>query len=339
MTTRKCPNCGTPVSHKAKECFMCGYQFDQPRRLRLRVPWADIALVLMLIALVMVWWRWDDQRQVLALTPSSTPTITPTATSTPTQTPTPTVTPTPTLVPTATPIVHTVRQGDTYLGIANQYGIDLDVLLAANNLTTKDVLRPGQTLNIPADEADAPLPTPEPLSGLVNYPVEVGDTVQAIAIRFQVDPTIILENNDIPDPNKLQVGQVLIIPVGTITPTPEFVATATPAPKIQPPVLISPPDGGVYAGETGPLLRWVAPGLLPGDVWYQVGVAYADPHLPEIKPIRTKASSIRLDDALRPPPDASSSEIRWWVRLVRLTREGELVPVSQPSPVRRFQWR
>jgi LysM repeat protein len=318
---------------------MCGYKFNQPRRLRLRVPWADIILALVLVALVALWWRWDDQRQALALTPSFTPTTTPTATNTPTRTPTPTLTPTPTPVPTPTPIVHTVRQGDTYLGIANQYGIDLDALLAANNLTTKDVLRPGQTLNIPADEADAPLPTPEPLSGLINYPVEPGDTIQAIAIRFQIDPTVILENNDISDPKKLQVGQVLIIPVGTITPAPEVKATATPAPRVQPPTLISPPDGGVYAGETGPLLRWVATGLLLPDVWYQVGLTYADPHLPEIDPIRTKASSIRLDDALRPPPDATSSEIRWWVRLVRITRDGETVPVSETSPVRRFEWR
>jgi LysM repeat protein len=318
---------------------MCGYKFNQPRRLRLRVPWADIILALVLVALVALWWRWDDQRQALALTPSFTPTITSTATNTPTRTPTPTLTPTPTPVPTPTPIVHTVRQGDTYLGIANQYGIDLDALLAANNLTTKDVLRPGQTLNIPADEADAPLPTPEPLSGLINYPVEPGDTIQAIAIRFQIDPTVILENNDISDPKKLQVGQVLIIPVGTITPAPEVKATATPAPRVQPPTLISPPDGGVYAGETGPLLRWVSTGLLLPDVWYQVGLTYADPHLPEIDPIRTKASSIRLDDALRPPPDATSSEIRWWVRLVRITRDGETVPVSETSPVRRFEWR
>jgi LysM repeat protein len=235
--------------------------------------------------------------------------------------------------------VHTVQQGDTYLGIANLYGIDLDTLLAANNLTTDDVLHPGQTLNIPAEEADAPLPTPEPLSGLVNYPVEPDDTIQAIAIRFQVDPTVILANNDIADPDNLVVGQVLIIPVGTMTPEPEKAPTPTPEPTIQPPTLISPLNGSVHAGQIGPLLRWVADGILPEDVWYEVGVAYADPHLPKIEPIHTKASSVRLDEALRPPSDAASSEMRWWVRLVRITRDGEVIPVSPSSPIRRFEWR
>jgi len=340
MPIRKCPNCGAHVSHKAKECFMCGYRFDEPRKLRVRIPWADIILFFTLAILVVIWWRWDDQRQVMALTPSATPTPTPTRTATTTTTPTPTITPTPTAAPTATPIFHTVRQGDTYLGIALQYGIELKDLLAANNLTTKDVLQPGQTLKIPADIADVPLPTPEPLTGLINYPVEEGDTVESIAIRFGIDPTIILESNDISDPNKLQVGTVLIIPLGTVTPEAEKpAATSTPTPEVHAPLLISPADGAIFGGDSPPLLRWVAESLLPEDVWYQVGIAYADSHLPEIDPIRTKASSLRLDPALRPPEDAASYEMRWWVSLVRVTRDGEVIPISPISPVRRFQWR
>jgi len=339
MSPRKCPNCGTPVSHKADECFMCGYQFHRPRQLRVRIPWADIVLLLVIVALVVFWWRWDEQRQVLALTPSATATITPTPTSTPTVTPTPTITLTPTVVPTATPIIHTVRQGDTYLGIALQYGIDLNDLLAANNLTVKDVLQPGQTLKIPADIADTPLPTPEPLTGLINYPVEQGDTVESIAIRFNIDPTIILENNDITDPAKLQVGTVLIIPLGTATPKPVLKPTVTSTPPIQPPMVISPADGAIFAGDSLPLLRWIAERILPEDVWYQVQLVYADSHLPIVDPIHTKASSLRLDASLRPPDDAASFEIRWWIRLVRITRSGDVIPLSQPSPVRRFEWR
>ena len=339
MPVRKCPNCGTPVSHKAEECFMCGYRFDQPRRWRLRVPWADILLVLVIVGLIVFWWRWDDQRRALALTPSPTATATATPTITPTATLTPTATPTATPAPTATPIVHTVRQGDTYLGIANLYGISLDALLAANNLTTDDILRPGQTLNIPAEEADAPLPTPEPLTGLINYPVEPGDTVESIAIRFNIDPSVILEKNDIPDPTKLQVGEVLIIPLGDVTPEPQSQSTPTPTPPVRPPMVISPANGAIFAGDSLPLLRWVAESILPDDVWYQVELMYGDPHLTEINPIRTKASSLRLDKSLRPPDDAASFEIRWWVSLVRITRGGDVISISPPSPVRRFEWR
>ena len=341
MPTRKCPNCGTPVSHKADECFMCGYKFDQPRRLRVRIPWADVALVLVIVALVVLWWRWDDQQQVLALTPSATPTITPTATITPTRTPTPTATLTPTLAPSPTPILHTVKSGDTYMGIASQYGVSLDALLAANNLKVNDIIQPGQTLVIPPEAAQAMAIATQTAPGQIGYPIQPGDTIDAIAKRFGVETAVILENNDIADPDNLQAGQVLVIPLGTPTPSlvDELKPVVTPTPGIEPPLVISPEDGAIFSGEAPPLLRWVAESLLPDDVWYQVNLIYADARLPEIDPIRTKASSVRLDESLRPPQDATSHEMRWWVRLVRVNRSGEAIPISDPSPVRRFEWR
>ncbi len=341
MAHRTCPNCGAAVSQKADTCFMCGYRFDAPQGPRFRIPWADVALALVIVGLVALWWRWDDQRRVLALTPSPTPTFTATPTFTPTPTATPTITPTPTPAPTATPIIYTVQPGDTYYGIAGQFGIDLEGLLAANPQASTNALQPGQTLIIPTPTplAETPTPTPEPLSGLINYPVERGDTIQAIAIRFHVDPAVILANNDIPDPNRLQVGQVLIIPVGTFTPTPTPAITATPTPGWQAPVLISPAQNAVYAGEPGPLLRWVAQGLLPQDAWYQVHVQYVDPHLPSPAPVLTKATSYRLPQTWRPPSGAIAPELRWWVRIVRRSRQGQLIPLSPPSPIRTFQWR
>ncbi len=101
----------------------------------------------------------------LVLIPSPTPTSTPT--QTPTPTPTPTITPTPTLTPTATPTAtptpippartYKVRQGDTLASIAKEFGISLQALLEANNLTERAVIRPGDTLLIPIA---TPTPTP-----------------------------------------------------------------------------------------------------------------------------------------------------------------------------------
>ena len=47
---------------------------------------------------------------------------------------------------------HTVVQGDTLLGIANQYGKTLDEITEANNITTPELIQVGQQLIIPPDE-------------------------------------------------------------------------------------------------------------------------------------------------------------------------------------------
>jgi LysM repeat protein len=59
----------------------------------------------------------------------------------------PGVTPTP--VPTAEVTIHVVQQGDTLYGIAIQYGVTLQALLAANGITNPDQLSIGQELVIP----------------------------------------------------------------------------------------------------------------------------------------------------------------------------------------------
>ncbi len=62
-------------------------------------------------------------------------------TSAPTQTPQPT--------PLAIAARHTVTTGDTLWGIAVQYGLSLDALIAANPGINPDRIRPGDTINIP----------------------------------------------------------------------------------------------------------------------------------------------------------------------------------------------
>ena len=75
---------------------------------------------------------------------------------TPTSTPTRLITPLPT--PTATPVVYQVRAGDTLVTIASTYGVDVDALMEANEISAQDVyvIQPGQMLYVP-------VPTPEPV--------------------------------------------------------------------------------------------------------------------------------------------------------------------------------
>ncbi|WP_129632382.1 LysM peptidoglycan-binding domain-containing protein [Candidatus Oscillochloris fontis] len=86
------------------------------------------------------------------------PSATPTATATPLPTPTPTETPTPTPEPpTPTPEpppggrTYTVASGDSLRSIAEQFGVSIEAILQANNLTPAqgDALRVGQELIIP----------------------------------------------------------------------------------------------------------------------------------------------------------------------------------------------
>ncbi len=346
---RHCPNCGAQVSHNADDCFMCGYRFgyrfgyhfDTPKRRRFRIPFADILLILGLIIVVIFWWRWDSDRRVAALTPTVTPTATATPTATPTGTPTPTPTLTPTATVTPTPIIYSVQSGDTFFGIADNYGITLQSLLAANNLAEDDLLHVSQELVIPhptPTQVGTPASTATPATGTISYQTQRGDTVSAIAIHFQVEPSVILENNDIENPNNIAVGQVLLIVLGPEPEIAEGEPTPTPTPGYKAPHLISPPDGAEFVGEPGPLLRWVTAGLLPDDVWYELHIVFRDRHLKTPDPILTKANSIRLDPILRPPVASTSTEIRWWLRLVEVQPDGGVVPVGPVSEMRSLVW-
>jgi LysM repeat protein len=106
-----------------------------------------------------------------ALATPLTPTLRPLPSPTPSTTPPgprETVQPIPTLGPTPTPLTHIVQLNDTLLGIAAQYGLDLDDLLAANPGLNPRLLSVGQALVIPGPEGDPigeliALPPPEPI--------------------------------------------------------------------------------------------------------------------------------------------------------------------------------
>jgi LysM repeat protein len=84
---------------------------------------------------------------------------------------TPAPTPTPTITP--TPVFHTIRSGESLLGVAGQYGVSVAALQDANGILDPRLLQVGQQLIIPrpeeVEEAEGgeQTPTPTPL------PVEV----------------------------------------------------------------------------------------------------------------------------------------------------------------------
>jgi len=77
----------------------------------------------------------------------------------------------------------------------------------------------------------SPVASPTPLPPLL-YTVQAGDTLGAIAQTYDVSVEELMDINDLTDPNKLSIGQTLIIPV-YFTPTPgaEPTSQAPPAPS------------------------------------------------------------------------------------------------------------
>ncbi|MBU1179574.1 peptidoglycan DD-metalloendopeptidase family protein [Patescibacteria group bacterium] len=98
---------------------------------------------------------------------------------------------------------YIVGKGDTLGRIAEDFGISLNTLLWANQLTARSYIRPGDKLTI------------LPVSG-VSHTTKKGDTLAGIASKYKADKDKILEFNHLADASSLQVGQVLVIPDGQI---------------------------------------------------------------------------------------------------------------------------
>ncbi len=100
---------------------------------------------------------------------------------------------------------YTVRRGDTLYSIATAHGTSTAVLSALNGLSDADTLREGQVLRLPEAGAEQ----------IVRHVVAAGDTLSRLARRYGTTASAIAEANpDLPNPERLSVGQVLVIPAG-----------------------------------------------------------------------------------------------------------------------------
>jgi LysM repeat protein len=92
---------------------------------------------------------------------------------------------------------------------------------------------------------------PTPTSPPVTYIVQAGDSLSAIATRFDVPVEAISEANGIQDPNMIRAGQELIIPGPTPIPTATVLPTITPTASVPPQLEITDVIGrGAPTAET-----------------------------------------------------------------------------------------
>ena len=147
--------------------------------------------------------------------------------------------------------VHVVQPGETLMRIANENGVTLAALVAANGAETATApLRPGQELRLPdkspdpstqvADGTASALSLIEdrsvssgktnppaaggalkslkapPDSGSV-YVIGKGESVYTLAQKLKVSPAALMKLNQIDDPKKLKPGQKLRVPAAAKT--------------------------------------------------------------------------------------------------------------------------
>ena len=321
-------------------------------------------------------------------TPTMTPSATPTATSTATPTAAATAARTATLAPatqTATPaeeataapeptmladIIHIVEQGE-YLGvIARRYGIDEDLIARANGITSATILRIGQRLlipDVPVTPTNTPRATAQPTAAEsaepeatpladVIHTVERGDTLSALAVRYDISIADIAQANDISTNAVLSIGQELVIPsipvTPTVTPTPTATLTMTPTPTATPtlmhssemypfraPFLLGPLQSASYQGaNTRILLNWTSVGILGANQWYLVRVWPANRPDDAIE-AWTKATSWRPDGTPLPASWTGRARLSWQVTVVeRLQGDPPWRAISPASITRTFTW-
>lgn len=354
IAERRCPNCGTRVARDAESCFMCGHDLRIQKKRRQRVSWIDALLVLAVLVVLAVWWRIASQPrpeevaadEVAVILPSSIPLLTVTVTATLT------VDAAATPIPTAGAngvIRHRVVEGETLLSIATLYGVTVEEIQAANNITDA-LIRTGDELIVPVT-----VPANQDVSGSTvesrfEYTVQPGDTIISIANRFGSAVEDIIITNSLTTNDFIRPGDVLMVPVREV---PAEVLASTvdiPAPLgagstgavYAEPRPIGPANEEVVPATDATLLRWISVDVLAPNEWYVLLVYPISGPARTFPSIWTKTTSYRLETAFA-PTNGEAATYAWQVSVVRVmpgvNNQYALEAASPPSELRSFTWR
>ncbi len=149
-----------PESENDPADVIAAYRRRRERMGPLLLGGSSVVLLVVGLLLIVMWFTGDSPPGRPAFLASDTPTPTQTPTKVP-PTDTPTITLTPTITETGTPEgprVYTVQEGDTLFTIAEQFEVDLDLLLAYNAdvITDAGSIFVGQEIIIPPPDAERP---------------------------------------------------------------------------------------------------------------------------------------------------------------------------------------
>jgi len=138
--------------------------------------------------------------------PSATPTPTPTPTATAAATPEPVEMPPPQPTEEPSPTeTYIVQPDDSLSDIAAAYQTTVDELLRLNDLSQPNLLYEGQAILVPRRSETA--------ATTIVHVVEAGETLGLIADSYGTTAEVLLELNDLPDPDVIPVGTSLVVPL------------------------------------------------------------------------------------------------------------------------------
>ena len=104
--------------------------------------------------------------------------------------------------------LYTIRSGDTFFRLGQQFGVGVDAIIRANPGVNPNNLQIGQVICIPTHTT----PTPPCQNGF-HYQIRSGDTFYILSQRYNVTVDAIMRANPGVNPNNLQIGQIICIPI------------------------------------------------------------------------------------------------------------------------------
>lgn len=334
-------------------------------------PWVVIGgiVLVIVIACALIFFALGGTSRLTAFGLGAT--TTPTRTRTPASAPVtiiPVILPTntPTAGPTAVSIKYKVKSGDTLSEIADKYHVPVSVLKLVNGLKD-ETIRIGDELIIPLPTptprpgaTSPPVGTPTPISlnsppssadsaatsGVIRHIVQRGDTLIGIAALYGSTVNAIRTANQLSG-DGLSVGQTLIVPGSSWTPTPipTTIPDALPTPTSEfsyaAPSPNSPPDNAeIRGGNNAPTLTWLSPAILKPGEFYVVHIESGPATSRKIYPSLTvrQGTSVKLESTYYFGANPNGTIYSWYVVIVSQTPGNQNIAVSPPSISRTFIW-
>ncbi len=185
-----CRHCGASVPAHLLICPVCGHSL-QRRRLPWRVDWRSAVVVLLAVLLAIFFWR--GQSFLMATSLPSWP-------------------------------LHVDRQAVELSGSP----VVMLLLPSATPTPVAPTALPVPSVTITPYSPPTQVPRPTPLQHTIPYVVQKGDTPENIARQWETSLAALLAANGLKADAVIHVGDKLVVPLPTATPT------ATPSPTITP---------------------------------------------------------------------------------------------------------